>query len=208
MSISVTMLLPETKCTFFVWNNFAPCVYIYIYIHITCRARICTVYIPWTMFTGNLTLIMGYEFNSCGILQLKMQGWVGRVTLCIGDKFHGYERICHCKREGGIQQSNLLGFSIAVISWHCLAEPVWLHWWPGCSGHLIFGLDPFAVIWFQCSAWYSCQWIWNDSHSDFISVGFCAWHLDQLRGVYFHCCIFHCCSSRACWFRLIALTWL
>ena len=63
---------------------------IYIYIHITCRARICTVYIPWTMFTGNLTLIMGYEFNSCGILQLKMQGWVGRVTLCIGEFFHAH----------------------------------------------------------------------------------------------------------------------
>ena len=39
------------------------------------------------MITGTLTLRMGYEFNSCGILQLKMQGWVGRVTLCIGENF-------------------------------------------------------------------------------------------------------------------------
>ena len=72
------------------------------------------------MFTGNLTLIMGYEFNSCGILQLKMQGWVGRVTLCIGDKFHAHPLyfvpalICHfhtylnpwvrirCERYAGI----------------------------------------------------------------------------------------------------------
>ena len=42
------------------------------------------------MTTGTLTLIMGYEFNSCGILQLKMQGWVGRVTLCIGEIFHAH----------------------------------------------------------------------------------------------------------------------
>ena len=59
----------------------------YIYIHTTCHARICTMYIPWIMSTGTFTLIMGYEFKSCGILQLKMQGWVGRVTLCIGENF-------------------------------------------------------------------------------------------------------------------------
>lgn len=23
---------------------------------------------------------------------------------------------------------------------------MWLHWWPGCCCHLIFGLDPFTVI--------------------------------------------------------------
>ena len=45
------------------------------------------MYIPWIMSTGTFTLIMGYEFKSCGILQLKMQGWVGRVTLCTGEFF-------------------------------------------------------------------------------------------------------------------------
>ena len=87
MSTSVTMLLPETKCMLpfkTVWHVE------YIYIHTTCHARICTVYILWIMFTGTLTLRMGYEFNSCGILQLKMQGWVGSVTLCIGEFFHAH----------------------------------------------------------------------------------------------------------------------
>ena len=40
------------------------------------------------MFIETLTPGMGHDFNSCGILQLKMQGWVGRVTLCMGEKFH------------------------------------------------------------------------------------------------------------------------
>ena len=62
-------------------------VYIYMYTHTTCHAHICIVYTPWIMITGTLTLRMGYKFNSCGILQLKMQGWVGRVTLCIGEFF-------------------------------------------------------------------------------------------------------------------------
>ena len=30
---------------------------------------------------------MVYELILCGILQLKMQGWVGRVTVCIGENF-------------------------------------------------------------------------------------------------------------------------
>ena len=76
-------MLPETECMFRL-KQFDT---LYIYIHTTCHARICTMYIPWIMSTGTFTLIMGYEFKSCGILQLKMQGWVGRVTLCTGEFF-------------------------------------------------------------------------------------------------------------------------
>ena len=61
------------------------------------------------MPTGTFTLIMGYEFKSCGILQLKMQGWVGRVTLCTGEFFMGGPAIT----KGRVAFNNpiCLGFS-------------------------------------------------------------------------------------------------
>ena len=124
-----------------------------------------------------------------------------------------HERICHYKREGGFQQSYLPGFFIAVISWQFLPEPVWLPRWPGCCCHLNFGLDPFTLSAFTVCACYSCQWIWNDSHSGFNSVVIlcvtfgsasrCLFWLLHILTVFHR----HGCSFRAWWFRLIALTW-
>ena len=47
---------------------------------------------------------------------------------------------------------------------------MWLPRWPGCCCHLNSGLDPFTLSAFTVCACYSCQWIWNDSHSGFNSV--------------------------------------
>ena len=184
----------------------------YIYIYTTCHARICTVYTPWIMTTGILIFIMGYEFNSCGILQLKMQDWVGRVTLCIGEIFH--------ERDLPLQKGRW--HSTILFAWG-FSSPLSLDIFCRSLCGFIGGLGAAAILFL---AWILSQGFASSALHATVASGFGTIHTADFISVVFLCVTFgsisrylfwllhiltifrrHGCSSRTWWFRLIALTW-